>query len=136
MTEKCFFCGKEFDSRRDHDKHIQEEHDPNYKKNLYIFKQTKKRDNVEGEIHKHVDQKIKEFYPEDQVDLARSYYKAVTRAEGYDKAMELTEEYNMDQVDHETIMTIMEESVRETVGEENVEEVINREDIEKNNDLS
>jgi len=42
MTEECFFCDKKLGSRKEHDDHVWKKHDPNYRKNLYVFKRAMK----------------------------------------------------------------------------------------------
>ncbi|KXA96616.1 hypothetical protein AKJ38_02960 [candidate division MSBL1 archaeon SCGC-AAA259I14] len=121
MTEECFFCGQEFESRKEHDDHIREEHDPNYRKNLYLFNRSKARDDKKGEIYKFVDGRIKELYAEDRVDLARSYFVAISREKDPDKEVEKTKEYNMKAVDHETMMAIADETWEEFPPEESEE---------------
>ncbi|KXA89402.1 hypothetical protein AKJ61_02985 [candidate division MSBL1 archaeon SCGC-AAA259B11] len=121
MTEECFFCGREFGSRKEHDDHIREDHDPNYKKNLYLFNRSKARDDEKGEVYRFVDERIKELYAEDRVDLARSYFVALSRTESRGKEVEKTEEYNMDEVDLDTMSAIAGETWEEFPPEESEE---------------
>lgn len=113
MTEECFFCDQEFELRKEHDDHIREEHDPNYKKNLYIFNRYKEGDDERGEMFRFVDGKIKELFKEGEVDRVRSYIIAVTRAmdpETPGEEIEKTKEYNISPADYETVMALIDEA--------------------------